>query len=650
MRFTSLLTACLGLSLVLDVSRSSGVPLNKIQLENRQPGTTAWQLTNPADARQIEGYASLTSVPVGGDIDLFVNTPDKTYSLVVYRMGWYGGAGGRKVFGPLVKPGVRQVTPTVDPTTEVIDCHWTNPVKIHVPTSWLSGIYLVKLHANTSGRESYIIFTVRDTRHADLVFQQSVNTYQAYNPWPGYDTVAQAYTGQSLYDFETKNFAQAKQVSFNRPYGLAERNFGSPEILYSHSVSLFYGIGAGDFLHNIAPAAMDFGLVRWLEHQGYDVTYITDVDTHEDVGNLLRGKAYLSGGHDEYVTREMKTNIVQARDQGVSLGFFGANYIYWPVQLLPDSSGTPDRILSLFSTCLDPAAGTCSAGPECTADGDCPAGQSCVVKKCDYAHSLDSSGQSETEQLVAGGMWDPGAAINGGGDIIVRADAHLDHWVFANTGLAVGDVIPGIVGSEYNAVISPEFLLPAGHEILLETQAPNFGAGNPGFLLPDGFDGKDFDGWYDAAMAAAAANSGVYWQPGSCESDPSRPCFTDQDCATGDRCAQFCDTSPIPPLNRPPLQGYCRNPFPYWPGRRFDWAMTIYQASSGAWVFNVGTNEWAWGLDDYFTGLKTPDKANNGPALRIRCGYPWFHPGLVSCRNPAIEQITRNVLNRFINP
>jgi hypothetical protein len=76
--------------------------------------------------------------------------------------------------------------------------------------------------------------------------------------------------------------------------------------------------------------------------------------------------------------------------------------------------------------------------------------------------------------------------------------------------------------------------------------------------------------------------------------------------------------------------------------------MTIYQASSGAWVFNAATNQWSWGLDDYFTGLTTADGANNGPALRTQCGYPWFHPGLVSCRNAAVEHITRNVLNKFI--
>jgi hypothetical protein len=80
----------------------------------------------------------------------------------------------------------------------------------------------------------------------------------------------------------------------------------------------------------------------------------------------------------------------------------------------------------------------------------------------------------------------------------------------------------------------------------------------------------------------------------------------------------------------------------------YDWSMTIYQASSGAWVFNAGTNQWSWGLDDYFTGLVTADGANNGPAFRVQCGQPSLHPGVVSCRNAAAEQITRNVLNKFI--
>src|ERR1044071_4365185 len=74
---------------------------NPVQTENAKPGTTAWRLTNPATAREIEGYASLTSVNRGGTITLFVNTAAASYTIEVYRMGWYGGAGARLLLGPV---------------------------------------------------------------------------------------------------------------------------------------------------------------------------------------------------------------------------------------------------------------------------------------------------------------------------------------------------------------------------------------------------------------------------------------------------------------------------------------------------------------------------------------------------------------------
>lgn len=558
--------------------------LNLIQRENRQPGTTAWQLTNPSDNRQIEGYASLTSVPNGGRISLFVNTNDATYSVTVYRMGWYGGKGGRKVLGPQVLPGVRQVTPAPD-ATGLLECHWTNPFVIQVPMSWLSGVYLAKLHGNDSGKESYITFAVRDSRPAQIVFQQSVITYQAYNAWPGPNPFCCG--GDSLYN--SINGVQISQVSFDRPYGgTAHQEFDTPSMFYSQTVSPLHGIGAGDFLYMYAPTAMEFGMVRWLEHEGYDVTYITDVDTHEDINRLLRGKAFLSVGHDEYWTEQMKSNVVNARDQGVNLGFFGGNYMYWAVNLNPDSSGTPNRTIAL----VDPA------------------------KSCTFAC------MGESEQAIVGGMWVGSVPTNG--DIVVTSDALLNHWVLSNTGLKVGDVIPGLIGIEYNGTF-PEFPIPNGLQTILHTQEPRFdwpsipAESNPGgFPLPADFN-FDFDGWYDSFVNAGRVLN-----------------------------TTTCDKSPIPPRNTTPPSGWCSNPWPVFPSERIDWGMTIYQADSGAWVFNAGTNQWSWGLDDYLTGIESADGANNGPSFRIQCGYPFFHPGLISCRNSAIEQITRNVLNKFI--
>ena len=54
---------------------------NQTVLENQKAGTTAWNLTNPATTRQIEGYASLTSVDRGGQISLYVNTASATYTI-----------------------------------------------------------------------------------------------------------------------------------------------------------------------------------------------------------------------------------------------------------------------------------------------------------------------------------------------------------------------------------------------------------------------------------------------------------------------------------------------------------------------------------------------------------------------------------------
>jgi hypothetical protein len=635
---------------------------NVIEDENLQPGTTAWQLTNPADNRQIEGYASLTSVPVGGDIDLFVNTQDLSYLLTVYRMGWYGGKGGRQVLGPQTRPGVHQVTPTADPVTGLIECNWTDPFRINVPGTWVSGIYLVKLHGNTSGKESYITFTVRDTRNAAIVFQQSVTTYQAYNPWPGWD-LAGGYVGASLYGYSTNahipsdsyatiNRGQATQVSFNRPYGRGPVD------------NTLKGVGAGDFLtHDFSPnlgpeanldigiggaSAWEFGMVRWLEHHAYDVTYITNVDTEEDVNRLLRGKAFLSVGHDEYWSEQMKTNVTSARDQGVNLGFFSGNYVYWPVTLLPDSSGHENRTLALApksgkcgpatstpcddnnpcptnlvcqnGACTMPCSvnsdcptnltcqsGACAPAKEthCSVDSDCPTNLTCIHKDCDFFC------MNESEQLLVGGMWDGGHLANG--DIVVPANAPLNHWVFANTGLQAGDVIPGLIGYEYDAFNSG-VASPSGLQILLQTQAPDFEG--PGRPFPPDFDGKSFDAWYSSLTGLPTLDT-------------------------------TCNHDPISPFGLAPPAELCSNPFPQDPFHRTDWAMTIYQVSSGAYVFNAGTVEWSWGLDDYFTGLTTADGANNGPEIRNQCGYRWFHPGLVSCRNDAIAQMTRNVLNKF---
>ncbi|MBD2360669.1 hypothetical protein H6G36_05625 [Anabaena minutissima FACHB-250] len=305
---------------------------NPIIIENQKIGTTDWQLTKPATRREIEGYASLTSVNRGDTIKLFVNTKEPNYTIEIFRMGWYGGAGGRQMAADIKRVGVKQPRPIIDKTTGLIECNWKDPYTLKIPynptdpTQWASGFYLAKLTASKSGKQSYIIFVVRDdSRPSDILFQSSVTTHQAYNNWGG----------MSLYRWNSQA-KQAQKVSFNRPYAASPNSAAA------------YGLGAGEFLTNVQPprrtsnAGWEYNMVRWLERSGYDVTYITDIDTHENPLDmdttkpmLWLHKAFLSVGHDEYWSAKMRQNVETARDNGLNLGFFSANTCYWQIRFEP---------------------------------------------------------------------------------------------------------------------------------------------------------------------------------------------------------------------------------------------------------------------------------------------------------------------------
>ena len=50
-------------------------------------------------------------------------------------------------------------------------------------------------------------------------------------------------------------------------------------------------------------------MARWLESQGYDVTYVSNLDMHHDGTILRQHKTFLSVGHDEYWSLEMRNGV-----------------------------------------------------------------------------------------------------------------------------------------------------------------------------------------------------------------------------------------------------------------------------------------------------------------------------------------------------
>ena len=372
---------------------------NRIQEENAKPGTRDWMLVNTAidpetkyRSPAIEGYCSRNSVRTGESIQFFVSTnPAARFTIDLYRLGYYAGDGGRLVhqLGPF--DGVTQPDPLIG-DKRLRNCEWQPCAEFTIPADWTSGVYLGKLTSQAEGLQSYVVFIVRDDRPADLIFQTSDNTWQAYNRWP---------SQFALYDDgeHTWYWGGDVQVSFNRPYGKYCQIFDAP-----------LSTGSGEFL------LWEFPFAFWLESLGYDVTYISNFDTHHDPAGLLRAKGFLSVGHDEYWTIEMFENVRAAVAAGVNVGFFSSNAICGKVRF--DETHRAFERVGVF-------------GP--------PEG----MRDFQQMKALEHVRPYANELIGAHST----GVVTGGSDWICSLP---DHWIFANTGMQAGDSIPGLVGWEWH--------------------------------------------------------------------------------------------------------------------------------------------------------------------------------------------------------
>lgn len=313
-----------------------GPTSNIIVTENAHLGTSRWKIPPGQEATtQIQAYASATSVQPGQTLTFYVSTQEggAHYSIGIYRLGWYRGLGGRLEFFVANQVGQAQgsydpqahqliscLSCHVDAKTGLIEANWRPSYSLTVPTDWVTGVYLAKF-TDANGKQTYAPFDVRGDYRSRYVVVTSDTTYEAYNKWGGYSLYG-ADTGVQTENVEGNGLTHAVKVSFDRPY---LQDYGSGHVL----------IFEADAIH-------------WLEREGYGVSYLSSVDLHEDPMQLLQHQVYLSIGHDEYWTKEMRDGVEYARDHGVSLGFFGADASYWQMRFEPDSAGIADRTVVCY--------------------------------------------------------------------------------------------------------------------------------------------------------------------------------------------------------------------------------------------------------------------------------------------------------------
>ncbi len=376
--------------LVCSLSESKNI----VAIENQMPSTLNWELKNPAMNHEIEGYASHTSIDKGESIKIYVNTSSETFTWELFRLGWYGGGGARKYLGPIIQSGKKQQTCPVENKSGLIECDWEPSFSIDTRDKiFISGFYLLRLTEPNQSKDTNILFVVReDDRAADFVFNHSVSTDLAYSPWGG----------RWMYNYAT-------QSSFNRPF-------------LPPSFSQEKSVGTGYFF-----SYYDYNLVRWMEKEGYDVKYISSIDLHEDYSRIANAKIFLSVGHDEYYSSEMRKNLVTFRNNGHNLAFFSSNTMYWQVRFEPDAHGNPNRRMICYKDAdLDPE-------PD-------------LNKKTNRFRDMPLN---NPEDSLIGVLMDgdfPKYNIN----IVIR-DA--SHWIFNGTGLKDGAKLEGMLGFEVDRML-----------------------------------------------------------------------------------------------------------------------------------------------------------------------------------------------------
>ncbi len=408
-RYYQIFIYCIMVFFLLASCNHQQTATNAIIEENKKEGTSEWLIKVPFDTcsypdhqfcrrKQVEGYCSHTSIKAGEELQVFVSAdPASDYSLDIFRMGYYGGKGGHLVKSFSNLKGKPQIVPVADKKTNFFECRWDTAVTITIPNDWVSGVYLGKISAKKDSSQAYVVFIVKDERKTDFLFQCADLTWQAYNRWPQW---------HSMYDEGQQPWVNTNgaSISFDRPYSLYVNGLPSDFNPLSN--------GGGEFL------LWEFPMAFWMEKEGYDVSYISNLDTHADAAALLRTKAFLSVGHDEYWTDQMFKNASAARDAGVNMLFLCGNSLDGKIYVSPATDGRSGRVTGRL--------------PE-----------------REFKNEQDLLGASSY------GV--------GYSSFVCKSP---DHWLYQNTGMKLNDSIPDLVGWEYHG-------LPLGNQKDLVVLAQN---------------------------------------------------------------------------------------------------------------------------------------------------------------------------------
>lgn len=397
-----------------------GVQAAWVVAENRKPGTPSWAITR-GHYGGIEGFADHVYAAAGQQVKLYVSSRAPTFHVEAYRVGYYGGVGGRLVWRSAQVSGHVQPPCPRAPGTNMIACDdWTPSLTVPITDAFVQGDYLFKL-VGAGQQQNYVPMTVWDPdSHGTYLFKNDVFTWQAWNPYGGYDYyVGQGPCPRNVYPLCTR----ARVVSYDRPYGDGE--------------------GTGDFM------GLELPLVRLMEQDGLDVSYATDLTVAEHPEIAAEHRVLLSLGHDECWSLPERQSVTTAEQRGLNLAFFGASAVLRHVRSQASPLGQDRQLVDYRDATADPMNGK---GNPREVTGN--------------TWSAPPASWPESPFV--------GESYNGFLEPTIQADMTVTDagaWLFTGTGLRDGSVLANVIGSDVDS-LEPREGHPADVQILAHSALP----------------------------------------------------------------------------------------------------------------------------------------------------------------------------------
>jgi N,N-dimethylformamidase beta subunit-like, C-terminal len=280
--------------------------------------TGDFRLHEPAQTmpkQPLVGYAAPRSVFPGEVVSFFVSTLVGPYSIAIYRQD----ADLVHMADVPVAPNVQKAYP-ISRTAYKDGANWP-PVAslVPVPAYWPSGLYIARVTAQNQPVTVDIPFVVRAAQvRARILVSVADTTYEAYNAWGGRCLYGHGATGTD------QNGQAVAGFLFVSPYNY--------EFLLPRAFRVSFNRGFWSVTGFNRWQSFEVPLLRWLARHGLHADVCAVSDLHKGPQILKNYRLFVSVGHDEYWSREMRDNVEGFVRAGGNAAFFSGNVCWWQVR------------------------------------------------------------------------------------------------------------------------------------------------------------------------------------------------------------------------------------------------------------------------------------------------------------------------------